>query len=144
MIHAKQHRESTKPQSEVHIKTGGNHRKMLYPPSREQASEEVADTHEAFKSKKKHRFNTSGANTRNTQIKCNKGPNPSETNFTIPFLRSLMLRICERASIDGTMNTPSSSPSGKRHLRRSANCILKRTHNSFRSLSLQLIWIDGK
>ena len=52
MIHAKQHRESKKSQSEVHIKTGGHHRKMLYPPSREQASEEVADTHEAFKSKK--------------------------------------------------------------------------------------------
>ena len=42
-----------------------------------------------------------------------------------PFLRSLMLRICERASSAGTIKKPSSSPSRKRILSWSANTLDK-------------------
>ena len=68
-------------------------------------------------------------NTRNTQksgaTRVNNCPLPRgaslSTSFPTPFLRSLMLRTCERASSAGTMNAPSSSPSGKRILSWSAN-----------------------
>ena len=70
-------------------------------------------------------------NTRSTQIRCNKSKQLStskkslNTDFPMPFLRSLMLRIGERASSAGTINAPSSSPSGKRILSCSANTLHK-------------------
>ena len=74
-------------------------------------------------------------NARNRQIRCNRSnvcPLPSganlKTSFPIPFLLSLMLRICERASSAGRKKTPSSSPSGKRTLSWSANSLHKGTN----------------
>ena len=53
-------------------------------------------------------------------IKAKVGPHPSganlKTGFQIPFLRSLLLWTCERASSARMINAPSSSPSGKRIL----------------------------
>ena len=50
--------------------------------------------------------------------------------FATPFLRSLMLRTCERASRAGTTNEPLSSPSGKR-IRSSATKALHKGINCF-------------
>ena len=74
-------------------------------------------------------------NTRNTQVRCNQVNNcpfpkgaSLNTGFPMPFLRLLKLRICERASSAGTSKAPSSSPSGKRILSRSANTHHKGTN----------------
>ena len=65
---------------------------------------------------------------RSGATRANNCPHPKEgilnTGFPMPFRRSLMLRTCERASSAGTINAPSSSPSGKRNL----SCSAKNYH----------------
>ena len=50
------------------------------------------------------------------------------TGFPTPFLRSLMLRTCERALSAGTTKVPSPSPSGKRILSCWANTLHRGAH----------------
>ena len=127
VIHAKQQRESNGTQSAGPIETA-NRRK------RRRTSGEARERQSHIRpvGLRENTLQHFRRNTRNRQLRCNKGKCLSaskrskfEHRFPTPFLRSLMPRTCERVSSAGMMNAPSSSPSGKRTLSWSANSLHK-------------------
>ena len=119
MIHVKPRIEKKKShQAQKHIETGN--KKRLGPPGGEKSGEaRRRPSHMRPVNLRVNPLQHFMWKTRNRQINKSKRFSTAKrsklnTDFPIPFLRSLMLRTCERASSAGMMNAPSSSPSGKR------------------------------
>ena len=113
----------------------------LYPPSREQASEEVANTHEAFKLKKKFQ---------NFRTKCPKHPDQvqqgseSKRNKFYNSVSSIFDAEDLWASIDRWDDEYTFVISIKEETFKMVSQLYpQKAQIVFRSLGLQLIWIGG-
>ena len=84
---------------------------------------------------------------RSGAVRANTYPFPKgaslNTRFCTPFLRSLMLRTCERTSSARTMKAPMSSPSGKRPSNFSAKTLHRGAKRFPITHGLQVTWTDG-
>ena len=121
--HARLRCESKITQSAKPIETGNRGKGRLDPPGGENTGRRGSGHHtlavlvwERFRCTSGETPGTDSSSV--TRVKVCPLPREASLNTgsPIPFLRSLMLRTCERVSSAGTINAPSSFPSGKRIL----------------------------